>query len=106
MEKKWMFDIVANKRNSLDVDKFDYLHRDSISLGLLGGGFDNKRLIIHSRVIDNKICYNQKVYNDLASVFQTRYDLFKTAYHHKVSKSIDYMIVDCLYEANPVFHFE
>ena len=25
----WMFDIVANKRNSLDVDKFDYLCRDA-----------------------------------------------------------------------------
>ena len=26
---KWVFDIVANKRNSIDVDKFDYMTRDS-----------------------------------------------------------------------------
>ena len=25
---KFIFDIVANKRNSIDVDKFDYMRRD------------------------------------------------------------------------------
>lgn len=29
-----MYDIVANKRNGLDVDKFDYLHRDVMSVGI------------------------------------------------------------------------
>jgi hypothetical protein len=24
-DKQWMFDIVNNKRNSIDVDKFDYI---------------------------------------------------------------------------------
>lgn len=51
--KGWMFDIVANKRNNLDVDKFDYLHRDTKSLGIDGGGFDHKRLIIHSKIIND-----------------------------------------------------
>ena len=33
-EKGWMFDIVANKRNSIDVDKFDYIMRDAHNTGL------------------------------------------------------------------------
>lgn len=28
-EKAWMFDIINNKRNSIDVDKFDYILRDT-----------------------------------------------------------------------------
>ena len=32
--KKWMFEIVANKRNSFDVDKLDYLCRDDYHCGL------------------------------------------------------------------------
>ncbi len=26
---EWMFDIINNKRNSIDVDKFDYIMRDT-----------------------------------------------------------------------------
>jgi len=26
---KWMFEIVANKRNSFDIDKLDYISRDN-----------------------------------------------------------------------------
>lgn len=33
-DKKWMFEIVANKRNSFDVDKLDYLSRDNYHCGL------------------------------------------------------------------------
>lgn len=32
--KRWMFEIVANKRNSFDVDKLDYLCRDNYHCGL------------------------------------------------------------------------
>lgn len=33
-EKLWMFEIIANKRNSFDVDKLDYLCRDNYHVGL------------------------------------------------------------------------
>lgn len=36
----------------------------------------------------------------------TRYKLFKECYTHRACKAIDYMIVDALLAANPVFHFE
>jgi HD superfamily phosphohydrolase len=35
-DDKWIFDIVANKRNSVDVDKFDYISRDTYMLGVQG----------------------------------------------------------------------
>jgi HD superfamily phosphohydrolase len=47
----WMFQIVANKRCQLDVDKIDYIQRDSLYLGNVGmkGEFD--RLITEARVV-------------------------------------------------------
>ena len=36
-----MFQIVANKRTSIDVDKFDYLSRDCHHLGI-NNSFDHK----------------------------------------------------------------
>ena len=36
-----MYDIIANKKNSFDVDKLDYLQRDATHLGLKSCGFDH-----------------------------------------------------------------
>lgn len=53
-----MYDIIANKTNSLDVDKFDYLLRDSKHLGIKTVGFDYNRLIKMSRVVNSEVVYN------------------------------------------------
>ncbi len=66
----------------------------------------DNRLILNSRVINNNLCYNEKIYIDLSKVFETRYKLFKECYSHRVCKAIDYMIVDALVEANSYFKFE
>lgn len=39
--KEWMFDIINNKRNSIDVDKFDYIMRDTYMMNLSTGSFDH-----------------------------------------------------------------
>ncbi len=57
----WIFDIVANKRNSIDVDKFDYIARDSHFLGLKDTYFDYRGIIKESRVINDEICFPAKV---------------------------------------------
>jgi HD superfamily phosphohydrolase len=74
-------------------------------LGLNNVGFDYKRLIYNARVVDNSVCYNQKIYLDIAQVFKTRYLLFKDCYTHRVCRAIDHMVVDALLEADPVFKF-
>lgn len=40
---------VANKRNGVDVDKFDYLKRDSMMCGV-GVPLDARRLMLFSRL--------------------------------------------------------
>jgi hypothetical protein len=58
-EKAFLFDIVANKRNSVDVDKFDYIQRDCYNVGLKSS-YDSSRLSMFCRVINNQICYSHK----------------------------------------------
>ncbi|CAN4124233.1 unnamed protein product [Withania somnifera] len=58
-EKQFLYDIVANGRNGIDVDKFDYIERDTRACGL-GCNFQFQRLMETMRVIDDEICYRAK----------------------------------------------
>lgn len=91
--RMWMYDIVANKRNSIDVDKWDYLARDCYGLGIKSS-YDHSRLMTYSRVIDGEICYHAKEAYNIYEMFHTRYSLFKQVYSHRVGKAIEYMIGD------------
>lgn len=84
-ERRFLFDIVANKRNSVDVDKFDYIERDTHNIGLRSS-YDAKRLLMFSRVVNNEICYHHKEVYNIYEMFHTRYSLFKRIYTHRVGK--------------------
>ena len=97
----FLHEIVANKRNHVDVDKFDYLKRDPLNIGLQYS-FDCERLIMDARVIDNHICYPDKLSHMILHMFSTRYSLHREVYNHRVVKSYDYMISDLLIYAIPL----
>jgi len=98
--KSYLFEVVANKRNGLDVDKFDYIARDSQAVGMANiSGLT--RLIHSARVIDDQICYNVKDVNQVYQVCYTRFSLHKQIYNHKTAKAIEYMIIDGLIAAEP-----
>lgn len=99
-----MFDIVANKRNGIDVDKFnpfhesvathlifllpfrfDYIARDCHAIGEKGN-LSLTRLIHSARVIDNQICYDIKDANQLYELCYTRFSLHKRIYNHKTGE--------------------
>ncbi|KAI8369175.1 hypothetical protein EDC96DRAFT_607057 [Choanephora cucurbitarum] len=98
-DRKFLFDIVANKKNSVDVDKFDYIERDTYNMGLRSS-YDAKRLLVYSRVINNEICYHHKEVYNLYEMFHTRYNLFKQIYLHRVNESIEWMLVDAFLAAD------
>jgi HD superfamily phosphohydrolase len=53
-EKRFLYDVVANARNGVDVDKLDYMARDCANLGI-ASSLKHDRLIKCTRVIDNEI---------------------------------------------------
>ncbi|KAF8812642.1 HD-domain/PDEase-like protein [Phlegmacium glaucopus] len=99
-EKSFLFDIVANKRNGLDVDKIDYIHRDSHMLGD-PIHLSPVRLVNSARVLDNQICYHIKDANHIYDICYARFKMHKICYNHKAAVSIEYMIIDALLSADP-----
>ncbi|ORX72003.1 HD-domain/PDEase-like protein [Linderina pennispora] len=89
-EKMFLFDIVANKRNGVDVDKFDYIQRDCYNVGVKSS-YDFSRLMLNSR----------EAYN-LTEMFHTRYSLHKRVYAHPAAKAIEFMLIDAMLIADPV----
>ncbi len=97
-QKGFFYDIVANMDSHLDVDKLEYIKRDARACGLSQGGFDTDtmRIINAARVVNDRICYHHKVYEDIYNIFQTRYRLHTTVYRHPAVVSIHYMVADIL----------
>ncbi|XP_042454267.1 deoxynucleoside triphosphate triphosphohydrolase SAMHD1 homolog [Zingiber officinale] len=98
-EKQFLYDIVANGRNGIDVDKFDYIARDCRACGL-GCNFQFQRLFEGMRVMGDEICYPAKEYLSIHKLFSARADLHRTVYTHSKVKSIELMAVDALVKAN------
>ena len=99
------FDIVNNSKNSIDVDKFDYLQRDPRHIGL-DIKFDPARIINKSYIEDDNIVYSNSVSNNILNMFATRYRLHKEIYNHKTVKLIELMLGDSLLEADSHFNFK
>ena len=91
----YIYQIVANKMNGIDCDKLDYIVRDTYNVGL-SYSIDTSRLIMKSKVIENKICFPSKCYYEIADLFYTRYKLHKQIYTHPCVRAIEYMILDIL----------
>jgi hypothetical protein len=118
-ERKFLYQIISNSLNSIDVDKcgcrtrdslltlsalyscrFDYLARDCYNLGIKSS-YDSSRLMSFSRVIEDEICFHSKEAYNLYEMFHTRYTLHKQVYGHRVSKAVEYMVQDVLALADP-----
>ncbi|KAL1786310.1 deoxynucleoside triphosphate triphosphohydrolase SAMHD1 isoform X2 [Sigmodon hispidus] len=108
-KKSFLYEIVANKRNGIDVDKWDYFARDCHHLGIQNN-FDYKRFVKFARICEVKdthgkkmkhICTREKEVGNLYDMFHTRNCLHRRAYQHKISNLIDIMITEAFLKADP-----
>ncbi|KAL1786309.1 deoxynucleoside triphosphate triphosphohydrolase SAMHD1 isoform X2 [Sigmodon hispidus] len=59
-KKSFLYEIVANKRNGIDVDKWDYFARDCHHLGIQNN-FDYKRFVKFARICEVKDTHGKKM---------------------------------------------
>ncbi|KAJ8257848.1 hypothetical protein GJAV_G00190390 [Gymnothorax javanicus] len=106
--KSFLYEIVANKRNGIDVDKWDYFARDCYHLGIQNN-FDYRRFLKFARVCEvnrkKHICTRDKEVGNLYDMFHTRNCLHRRAYQHKVGNIIETMITEALVKADKHVQF-
>lgn len=103
-EKAFLYEIVANEVTGVDVDKMDYVMRDSVALGI-GSIFQARRYLSGCRVVwgvdgTSRIAVNGKVLGDVCDLYLDRARLHRNAYQHKTIKVMGRMMIDVLLAAN------
>lgn len=94
----FMNEIVANKKNGIDMDKFDYLSRDTLHLFGNKKSYDYSKLLKYNRVIDNTIAYDINSVYDVYTLFQQRYEMHKNVYTNSIANGFELLICDLLKE--------
>lgn len=93
--KGFVYQIVSNNFNSLDVDKYDYINRDAHHAGIKSG-FDFSRLVDSVLVVDNNIVYPEQAERDIYNLFITRHDMHRRVYGHKAVVSTQFIIMNIM----------
>ena len=100
-KKNFIYQIISNSLNDLDVDKLDYLCRDSYYLGT-GEPFSVSSIIEHIKIMNNNIVFPEKISYEIFKVYRTRYDLHKQFYNNKTVICIEYMLRNILNKLDPI----
>ena len=113
LQNNWLYQIICNKINEIDVDKIDYILRDSYHIGLqIQGEFS--RLINNCRVVSyisndteyKVLAWNSKLQYDIFLLFSSRFRLHKQVYTHHAVKAFEYLLIPILTkikDTNPNF---
>jgi HD superfamily phosphohydrolase len=94
-KQNFIYQIISNSLNDLDVDKLDYLCRDSYYLGT-GQPFSIWGIIEHIKIIDDNIVFPEKISYEIFKVYRSRYDMHKQFYNNKTVICIEYMLRNIL----------
>ncbi|ORX57680.1 hypothetical protein BCR36DRAFT_344157 [Piromyces finnis] len=78
----YVFEIVSNHYNGIDVDRFDYIIRDSYYTGVCTS-FNLQRILQVAELRNGHMVFPKKDFYTIFLFFQARYILHKLVYQHK-----------------------
>jgi HD superfamily phosphohydrolase len=97
----WFQYLVNNPDHGIDVDKMDYLVRDNHQFGL-SMPIDILRIVRNCMIIDDTLCFCNKIQTELYHLFFIRHRLHTTIYRHPRIVRFDLEIIDMLRSLSPV----
>ena len=105
--KGYLYEIVNNIHHGIDVDKLDYLARDSHHTGVdvaIGPHFISRFINgIEIQKVDGeeRLTFNGKLADDIPDVLNSRKSLFMKVYYHKKVYPIEYQVQKAITLALP-----
>lgn len=99
----FVFQIISNSFNGLDVDKYDYIVRDTHHIGDKTS-FDLDRLVDNIMVIDNRIVFPEQSKRDIYNLFLSRHSMHRSVYGHKAVLSAQYIVTQIMQLIDRVIH--
>lgn len=102
-DKIWMYEIVSNNFHGLDIDKMDYIIRDShhtevgvaCNLAFISRcieGVDVSKVVDTSNNERERLVWSQKLFDDISNLFNSRKLLFSKVYYHKKIYPLEYQL--------------
>lgn len=94
--KKFLHQLVSSQ---LDVDRLDYLRRDSFFTGVVEGNIGSARIIKMLDVKDDKLVIESKGINSIENFLMSRRLMYWQVYLHKTAMAAEKMLVNTLSRA-------
>ena len=90
--------------SGVDVDKMDYVVRDSFHTGAGYGSIDVHRLLYTMDIVEDNLSVDGTAVAALESFLLARFESFRTIYFHRASRAVQIMIVKALEAAKDELH--
>ena len=94
--KRFLHQLISSQ---LDMDRLDYLRRDSFFTGVTEGNIGSARIIKMLNVIDDRLVVEQKGIYSLENYLTTRRLMYWQVYLHKTTVAYEKMLVNMLRRA-------
>ncbi|MEM7107153.1 MAG: HD domain-containing protein [Bacteroidota bacterium] len=95
-ERKFFHQLVSSQ---LDMDRLDYLKRDSFFTGVSEGAIGLERIISMLNVVDDRIVVEQKGLYSIENFLNARRLMYWQVYLHKTSVSAEKMLINTILRA-------
>jgi len=95
--KKWLHQLVSSQ---LDIDRLDYLNRDSFFTGVVEGAIGTDRIIAMLNVVKGQIVIEEKGIYNIESFINARRLMYWQVYLHKTAVAAERLLVNCIRRAH------
>jgi hypothetical protein len=95
-QRKFFHQLISSQ---LDVDRLDYLNRDSYYTGVSEGNVSVDRIIFHLNIVDDQVVVEEKAIYSIENFLNARRLMYWQVYLHKTALGAERMMVNLMNRA-------